>query len=47
MSKTQMVTLPLDELNTLLAMEYVVGEALQQGLISQEFIDQVSSEFEG
>lgn len=47
MTKTQMVTLPLDELNTLLAMEYVVGEARNQGLISQEFIDLVSSEFEG
>lgn len=38
MTKTQMVTLPL---------EYVVGEALQQELITQEFIDQVSSEFGG
>lgn len=47
MIKKQMVTLPLDELNTLLALEYVVGEALQQELITQEFIDRVSSEFGG
>lgn len=47
MDKTQMVSLPLGELNTLLALEYVVGEALHQGLITQEFIDQVSNEFEG
>lgn len=46
MDKTQMVSLPLDELNTLLALEYVVGEALHQGLITQDFVDQVSSEFE-
>ena len=47
MDKTQVVSLPLDELNTLLALEYVVGEALHQGLITQDFVDQVSSEFEG
>lgn len=47
MAKTQMVSLPLDELNTLLALEYVVGEALNQGLITKEFVDQISSEFEG
>ena len=47
MDKTQMVSLPLDELNTLLALEYVVGEALHQELITQDFVDQVSSEFEG
>ena len=47
MTKTQMVSLPLDELNTLLTLEYVVGEALTQGLITQDFIDQVSSDLKG
>ena len=47
MTKTQMVSLPLDELNELLVKEFVVEEALKQGLISQDFIDQVSNEFEG
>lgn len=47
MSKTQMVTLPLDELNELLFKEFVVEEALKQGLISEDFIEDVRSEFEG
>ena len=34
MTKTQMVSLPLDELNEFLVKEFVVEEALKQGLIS-------------
>lgn len=47
MSKTQMVSLPLTELNELLVKEFVVGEALKQGLISEDFVEEVCSKFEG
>lgn len=47
MSKTQMVFLPLDELNELLVKELVVEEALKQGLISEDFVEEMRSEFEG
>lgn len=47
MTKTQMVSLPLDELNELLVKELVVEEALKQGFISEDFVEEVRSEFEG
>lgn len=47
MSKTQMVFLPLDELNELLVKELVVEELLKQGLISEDFVEEMRSEFEG
>ena len=47
MTKTQMVSLPLDELNELLVKDFVVEEALKQGLISDDFVEEVRSEFEG
>lgn len=47
MSKTQLVSLPLDELNELLVNGLVVEEALKQGLISEDFVEEVRSEFEG
>lgn len=47
MAKTQMVSLPLDELNELLVKEFAVEEALKQGLISEEFLEEMRSEFEG
>lgn len=47
MTKTQMVSLPLDELNELLAKEFVVEEALKRGLISEDFLEEMRSEFEG
>lgn len=47
MNKTQMVSLPLVELNELLVKEFVVEEALKQGLISEEFVEEMRSEFEG
>lgn len=46
MTKTQMVSLPLNELNELLVKELVVEEALKRGLISDDFIEEVRSEFE-
>lgn len=46
MAETQMVSLPLDELNELLVKEFVVEEALKQGLISDDFIAEVRSKFE-
>lgn len=46
MAETQMVFLPLDELNELLVKEFVVEEALKQGLISDDFIEEVRSKFE-
>lgn len=42
-----MVSLPLDELNELLVKELVVEEALKQGFISEDFVEEVRSEFEG
>ena len=47
MTKTQMVSLPLDELNEFLVKEFVVEEALKQGLISEDFVEEVCSDFEG
>lgn len=47
MTQTQMVSLPLVELNELLVNEFVVEEALKQGLISEDFVEAVRSEFEG
>ena len=47
MTETQMVSLPLTELNELLVKEFVVEEALKQGLISEDFIDEARSDFEG
>ena len=47
MTETQMVSLPLTELNELLVKEFVVEEALKQGLISEGFVEAVRSEFEG
>lgn len=47
MTKTQMVSLPLDELNELLVKEFVVEEALKQDLISEDFVEEVRSDFEG
>ena len=47
MTQTQMVSLPMTELNELLVKEFVVEEALKQGLISEDFVEAVRSEFEG
>lgn len=47
MTQTQMVSIPLDELNELLLKEYVVDSALKQGLISEDFVEEMRSEFEG
>lgn len=47
MTKTQMVSLPLTELNEFLVKEFVVEEALKQGLISEGFVEEMRSEFEG
>jgi hypothetical protein len=47
MTKTQMVSLPLDELNELLVKGLVVEEALKQGLISDDFVEEVRIGFEG
>lgn len=47
MTQTQMVSLPLNELNELLVKEFVVEEALKQGLISEDFVEEVRSDFEG
>lgn len=47
MTKTQMVSLPLTELNELLVKEFVVEEVLKQGLISEGFVEEVRSKFEG
>lgn len=47
MAKTQMVSLPLDELNALLVKELVVEKALKQGFISEDFVEEVRIEFEG
>lgn len=47
MTQTQMVSLPLTELNELLVKEFVVEEALKQGFISEDFVEEVRSEFEG
>lgn len=47
MTKTQMVSLPLDELNELLLKEYIVEQALAQDLISDEFVETARSMFEG
>lgn len=47
MTQTQMVSLPLTELNELLVKGFVVEEALKQGLISEDFVEAVRSEFEG
>lgn len=47
MTETQMVSLPLTELNELLVKEFVVEEALKQGLISEDFVEEVCSDFEG
>ena len=47
MTQTQMVSLPLTELNELLVKEFVVEEALKQGLISEDFVEAVRSEVEG
>lgn len=46
MTEKQMVSLPLAELNELLVKEFVVEEALKQGLISDDFIEEVRSKFE-
>ena len=46
MTETQMVSLPLKELNELLVKEFAAEEALKQGLISEDFIEEVRSEFE-
>lgn len=47
MTKTQMVSLPMDELNEFLVKKIVVEEALKQGIISDDFVEEVRSEFEG
>ena len=47
MTETQMVSLPLKELNELLVKEFILEEALKQGLISDDFIEELRSEFEG
>lgn len=47
MTQTQMVSILLDELNELLLKEYVVDSALKQGLISEDFVEEMRSEFEG
>ena len=47
MTKIQMVSLPLSELNELLVKEFVVEEALKQGLISDDFVEEVRIGFEG
>lgn len=47
MTETQMVSLPLTELNELLVKEFVVEEALKQGLISEDFVEEVRGDFEG
>lgn len=47
MTETQMVSLPLTELNKLLVKEFVVEEALKQGFISEDFVEDVRSDFEG
>lgn len=47
MTKTQMVSLPSVKLNELLVKEFVVEEALKQGLISEDFVEEVRSDFEG
>lgn len=47
MTKTQMVSIPLDELNELLLKEYVVEQALAQGILSDEFVEIARSMFEG
>lgn len=47
MTQPQMVSLPLTELNELLVKEFVVEEALKQGLISEDFVEEVRSDFEG
>lgn len=47
MTETQMVSLPLMELNEFLVKEFVVEEALKQGLISEDFVEEMRSEFEG
>lgn len=46
MTQPQMVSLPLTELNELLVKEFVVEEALKQGLISEDFVEEVRSDFE-
>lgn len=46
MTQTQMVSLPLTELNELLVKEFVVEESLKQGLISEDFVEEMRSEFE-
>ena len=46
MTETQMVSLPLDELNELLVKEIVVEEALKRGLISEDFLEEMRSKFE-
>ena len=47
MTETQMVSLPLTELNELLVKEFVVEEVLKQGFISEDFVEEVRSDFEG
>lgn len=47
MTETQMVSLPLTELNELLVKVFVVEEALKQGLISDDFVEEMRSKFEG
>ena len=47
MTETHMLSLPLTELNELLVKEFVVEEALKQGLISEDFVEEVRSDFEG
>lgn len=47
MTQPQMVSLPLTELNELLVKAFVVEEALKQGLISEDFVEEVRSDFEG
>ena len=47
MTETQMVSIPLDELNELLLKEYVVEPALAQDILSDEFVEIARSMFEG
>lgn len=47
MTETQMVPLPLVELNELLVKEFVVEKALKQGFISEDFVEEMRSEFKG
>lgn len=47
MTKTQMVSLPLEDFNNLLVMEYVVETALKQCILSQDYVEFLKKEFKG